>query len=253
MSGLRSMAAGAFAVLALACAAPGVAWASEVTFEAFAPTETPLPTTTSFDGLDFTSAAFHYVWGGEGVGDSKGLIYSGQSAGIPLTISRTGGGAFFLQSLAYATSFGHSASPISYTLNFAGGGSANGALSLGEAFQTLIVNANLSSIVLGASDGDNYTAIDNVNYTLAAVPEPATWAMMVLGFGGAGALLRRRGGGRTYRLVERAPDGRTVTEEFRAPDDASAVSRAQAVAEGPLVEVWRGATLVQRYEGRLAL
>ena len=25
-----------------------------------------------------------------------------------------------------------------------------------------------------------------------AVPEPATWAMMILGFGGVGALLRRR-------------------------------------------------------------
>ena len=28
--------------------------------------------------------------------------------------------------------------------------------------------------------------------TLIAVPEPATWAMMITGFGGVGALLRRR-------------------------------------------------------------
>jgi hypothetical protein len=247
------MAGGAVALAVLAFGVPRMASAAEVTFEAFTPTETVLPATVSVGDLDFVSPAHHYVWGGEGVGASKGFIYSGQSAGIPLTISRTGGGAFFLQSLAYATSFGNSASPISYTLNFAAGGSANGVLNIGEVFQTFSVNANLSSLVLGPSDGDNYTAIDNVSYSLAAVPEPATWAMMVLGFGGAGALLRRRGGGRTYRLVEQASDGRTVTEEFPAPDDASALSRAQAVAEGPVVEVWRGATLIQRYEARPAL
>ena len=27
---------------------------------------------------------------------------------------------------------------------------------------------------------------------IAAIPEPATWAMMILGFGAAGAVLRRR-------------------------------------------------------------
>jgi hypothetical protein len=34
--------------------------------------------------------------------------------------------------------------------------------------------------------------IDNVTFDVAAVPEPATWAMMILGFGATGALLRRR-------------------------------------------------------------
>jgi choice-of-anchor C domain-containing protein len=35
-------------------------------------------------------------------------------------------------------------------------------------------------------------ALDNISATAAAVPEPATWAMMVVGFGLAGAGLRRR-------------------------------------------------------------
>ena len=35
--------------------------------------------------------------------------------------------------------------------------------------------------------------LDNVSLGVAGVPEPATWALMLLGFGAAGAMLRRRG------------------------------------------------------------
>ncbi len=34
--------------------------------------------------------------------------------------------------------------------------------------------------------------LDNVSLSIGAVPEPATWAMMIMGFGAAGAMLRRR-------------------------------------------------------------
>ena len=34
--------------------------------------------------------------------------------------------------------------------------------------------------------------IDNINFTAGAVPEPGTWAMMLLGFGGIGMAMRRR-------------------------------------------------------------
>ncbi len=71
----------------------------------------------------------------------------------------------------------------------------------------------------------------------SAAPEPATWAMMLAGFAGAGAVLRRRGG--RYRLVEALPGGTERTEEFVAPDDATALRRAAAVAEGHM-ELWRG-------------
>jgi hypothetical protein len=71
----------------------------------------------------------------------------------------------------------------------------------------------------------------------SAAPEPATWAMMLAGFAGAGAVLRRRGG--RYRLVEALPCGTERSEEFVAPDDATALRRAAAVAEGHM-ELWRG-------------
>ncbi len=34
--------------------------------------------------------------------------------------------------------------------------------------------------------------IDNINFEVTAVPEPATWAMLILGFGAAGSMIRRR-------------------------------------------------------------
>jgi len=79
------------------------------------------------------------------------------------------------------------------------------------------------------------------------LPEPTTWAAMLAGFGIAGASLRR---GRMYRLVEHYVDGTLHSEEFPAPDDDSALERALSVADGGVIEVWRGAELVRRLEAR---
>jgi hypothetical protein len=49
--------------------------------------------------------------------------------------------------------------------------------------------------------GDNFTVNANVFSASAAVPEPATWAIMILGFGLAGAAVRRR---RTAGLAQAA-------------------------------------------------
>lgn len=38
----------------------------------------------------------------------------------------------------------------------------------------------------------DFRASSGANFSAAAVPEPATWAMMIVGFGAAGTLLRRR-------------------------------------------------------------
>jgi len=43
----------------------------------------------------------------------------------------------------------------------------------------------------------DFSTVTNATFTAAAVPEPATWAAMVIGFGGLGAALRRRCRGRT--------------------------------------------------------
>jgi len=46
------------------------------------------------------------------------------------------------------------------------------------------------------NDNDAYSgndfALDDISFDTAPVPEPATWALMIMGFGTAGAMLRRR-------------------------------------------------------------
>ena len=42
-------------------------------------------------------------------------------------------------------------------------------------------------------DGIYYNDSTGVNYTLTSVPEPASWALMIVGFGMVGAAARRRG------------------------------------------------------------
>jgi hypothetical protein len=65
---------------------------------------------------------------------------------------------------------------------------------------SLTSNAYVGGVYLavGSGIGANYTAyVDNVTaggttYNFEAVPEPATWAMMIMGLGAAGSVIRRR-------------------------------------------------------------
>ena len=58
------------------------------------------------------------------------------------------------------------------------------AVNIGAGLNSLYVNGS----VVGTSGNGSYAGVINV----AAVPEPGTWAMMLLGFGAAGYAMRRR-------------------------------------------------------------
>lgn len=47
-------------------------------------------------------------------------------------------------------------------------------------------------VVTGYSPGKAATYSGTLAFSPAAVPEPATWAMMIIGFGAAGSVIRRR-------------------------------------------------------------
>ena len=63
----------------------------------------------------------------------------------------------------------------------------NGYVNFAGAFDTVIFGS-----------GTNSLEIDNIS---SAVPEPATWAMMVLGFMGVGFMAYRRKNGFAFRLA----------------------------------------------------
>ena len=72
-------------------------------------------------------------------------------------------------------------------------------------FQTVNTGsfANVDRVVFDGLGGQGGFELDNVvlNSAVAAVPEPATWAMMLVGFGGIGFAMRRRKNGVTTRVA----------------------------------------------------
>ena len=68
----------------------------------------------------------------------------------------------------------------------------------GNSFANYSINfvagqAGTVAFLLGGGSGNNIGPVaDNLNLSSTAVPEPATWAMMIIGFGAAGSMIRRR-------------------------------------------------------------
>jgi len=123
------------------------------------------------------------------------------SANDPLTVSTSDKSAFSLSSLDLGLSYYASFSPAIATITgyFANGGTITKDVSLNSSsFKSFGLSGfiDLSSVtVTTTSPGyTGYAALDNVNFTefTAAVPEPSTWAMMILGFVGIGAMTYRR-------------------------------------------------------------
>jgi choice-of-anchor C domain-containing protein len=95
---------------------------------------------------------------------------------------------------------GSTPTDFSYTLS-----STNSLSNMNWTEQTLFFTATANSTLLqfaSTATGNNCCwgpAIDNVS--VVPVPEPSTWAMMILGFAGIGFLAYRRRNRATFRLV----------------------------------------------------
>lgn len=158
----------------------------------------------SFDygGFTFTSAyseSPHFlIWQQDAVenADPDGGTFAHRWDRFPMTISRTDGSLFDLISFDFADIFNSGArANNNMTLTYGDGRTESlSATSDGLAgLQTLSLNrSGLTSISIAANPYE-WWQIDNFTVgSAAAVPEPATWAMMIVGFGGIGTTLRRR-------------------------------------------------------------
>jgi len=165
------------------------ATATTITFD-----DPPLDTCASpyTNGLVFSSGACLGAWAGNPVSNNgtPALIYGGT-----MTVEQFDGGAFHLQSFLAGISWYSSAvtADINYSFDLAAGGTSTGAFTIGRGFQSFTFDADIRKATFtGLPDG--YVAIDNLQADFATpnVPEPATWAMMLGGFGAVGGALRVR-------------------------------------------------------------
>ncbi|MBO9499932.1 MAG: PEPxxWA-CTERM sorting domain-containing protein [Novosphingobium sp.] len=130
--------------------------------------------------------------------DPAGATIALNAANDWLVITRTGGGAFDLASLALADGFNSgTAGNIAYTL-VTGSGTTNGVFALDAAKGLQTYNLNWGDVLsLSIKSNSPMFQLDDVTYSPSvaspSVPEPATWAMLLAGFGLVGGALRRRG------------------------------------------------------------
>lgn len=68
---------------------------------------------------------------------------------------------------------------------------ANGKRTTGYVFDVPVIPGRQTLVVKGTSAGDN-TYTGNIRIKVSPIPEPATWALMIVGFGMVGSTLRRR-------------------------------------------------------------
>ena len=189
---------GAIVGAALACLASGAANAATVTYEFKGVTTDANLGGTPFDG------AFDIVATGStgGVYTAPSPPFSPDTLVAPVTIKITLDGvgevtvtdpAYFFNNRTFKA-LGFGGLPMGDFLDFGSGGSPalavyNLVSSIGPISVTggggQYVDTTGGLLILGFPDPGAFTA-------QLSVPEPATWAMMLLGFGGLGAVLRSR-------------------------------------------------------------
>lgn len=146
--------------------------------------------TTGAGGTGFGGTGGGYVGGGGGGGwngaGSSGTICGG-AGGLFTSISSgaCGGGS---------GGFGGGGGGGGYSGGGGGGFSGGGGGAYaggGGGGSFLAASATDAVLTAGANTGDGSASIDLFSVT-GGVPEPSSWAMLITGFGGIGAMLRRR-------------------------------------------------------------
>jgi len=179
------------AAMAMLVGCAGAASAQAVDFE-------DNPTDTSFyplvsDGFSFQGLNI-YTWtnGPNSANGTNNMIFSG----FPILMTKVGGGTFSVANLDAGQSWyaSNQGATLDLTGTRADSSTVTASLGLDFMFQNYALNGFDNLVSLSFSTTSNgYVAIDNINgAATAAVPEPASWALMLGGFGLVGGAMRSR-------------------------------------------------------------
>lgn len=198
-------------VLAATAAFTVTSAAQAAIFVSASPTDTPLPSDQTlvydFDGL--AALGYNLAYSGDvDVFDGSDGLQLNVAAPPPGTTSnylaiQSGGSATLTTPVALNRLSVYIGSPDSFnSIRFIGlngydvtltgaelaAGAFNGNQSVGRRMTYNFGGDQVTQVIF--SSAENSFELDNI--AVSAVPEPATWAMMIAGFGMAGAALRRR-------------------------------------------------------------
>ena len=186
------------ALSAAALSATNVA-AQTLTFEGESNTIYNAPVTVSgftIGNVTGDEQHFHFIdstaFPGFVVSNGTGVLYNDRNTSIFVS----SGSAFSLSGFDASTTGPIDSSTGATTLRIQGFLGAtlvnSGSFTInGTAFSSFGgLSGSFDRLVFDAVDGGGGFQLDNLN--LAGVPEPATWALMILGFGAVGGAMRRR-------------------------------------------------------------
>jgi hypothetical protein len=199
------------ACIAVACAATAPAFSQTVDFNDLAAASTyVLGTPLTEGGYVFDATPGHQllVWGSDlsfFSGDPSGATLATQDAFSSINVSKSGGGVFGLTSIDFDDIYNGVyglGGQIDLTFHYSVGADTTQSINIDGAngLETFILNiTGLTSFdIVGTSTRAGMFQLDNMVTTRPEVnaespaPEPASWAMMLVGFGALGTVLRRR-------------------------------------------------------------
>lgn len=155
----------------------------------------PMP--NAYGGVIFGDDFRHYDTPVAGFPPSSGLTtiypnYDKYTAGVDATLTFR-----FTELVRFDGAFFSGKTPVAYDFYRGGVKVGSTAAFTAQSDQALFYATKFSGPVdeVRISGNSGNWVLDDLTYTTgvtAAVPEPGTWALMILGFGGAGAALRAR-------------------------------------------------------------
>ena len=192
----------AASALSLLVASPALA--DTVTFDELAGPQQTFMTLDS-GGLSFVNTSPRpdslLVWdiNSTNNADQGGATLSNNIVDTTTTVTLTGGGLFDFNSIDLADVFNSGGGgDIRFDFSFDGGGSSSSTVTIDNALGLETFTFNLTGLNSFAytplTTQGAWVQVDNIvfNNAIGAVPEPATWAFMIAGFGFIGGAMRRR-------------------------------------------------------------